>query len=212
MKARVRFCLAVGLSALVVVPVAFATGSGGGSAAPLTGETLITSELGDPGTSEVSGTCNPLGTSTFTFEVTGVAFGPYPGTFTESGTMSFGPFGVIGEPIFPASYDATFTINSPAGTVTGDKHLKLPALTGRGLCGEAAFEGAAEDAVLFEGDLTYTARIGGKVIDRGDSFVSYSDLQVRGVADVNGFAFDESFLSTDQGDDDDDDEDDDEDD
>lgn len=209
MEARIRLGLAVVLSALVVVPAALASGSGG-SAASLTGETLIASELGDPGTSTVAGTCNPLGTSTFDFTVTGVAFGPYPGTFTESGRMTFGPFGVIGQGIFPASFSSTFTINSPVATVYGWKKLAQPVSTGRGLCGEFAFEGGQADAILFEGDLKYAAIIGNKV-DYGDSFISYQDTQLRGVPDFNGFAFDESFVSSAGGGDGDDDDDDDDD-
>src|SRR5215210_1714623 len=50
----------------------------GSAVASLSGESFLASEIGNPGTSTVSGTCNPFGVSTFTFTVTGLAAGPYP--------------------------------------------------------------------------------------------------------------------------------------
>jgi hypothetical protein len=183
--------------------------------APLTGETLLASELGTPGTSTVSGTCNPLGTSTFTFAVTGEAFGPYPGTFTESGTITLGPFG-IGPSIAATSFESTFTINSASGTVTGTKTLTpLGAPTSLGLCGTAAFPTGGANSLHFEGTLSYTASIStptGSGTDSGESHVTLQDTQVRGLAGFNGFNFVETYTSTsspadcdedDQGDDDD---------
>lgn len=184
---------------------------GGSSAASLTGETFLTSELPfNPGSLEVDGTCDPLGTSTFTFSATGVAFGPYPGTFTESGTVT------IESPIGLATFEATFTIDSPAGTVNGRKLREVPAPLG--LCGSAAFPTVPPASTMrFEGNVDYTATIvtpSGTSTDSGTSFVNMGDAQVRGVADFNGFIFSENFTSTatgtcegggDDGDDDDDD-------
>lgn len=207
---RVGLAVIVFLSALVTVQAAWAHKSED-SARSLTGETLLASELGDPGTSTVSGTCNPLSTSTFTFSVSGAAVGPYPGAFTENGTLTFGPFGVPGVGFAPVSFESTFTIMSPAGTVRGTKTLSGVTATGFGACGEFAFEGGDADAVHFEGAVAYTARItttGGATTDTGESFVSYQDTKVRGVAGFNGFNFVETFTSTsgvDDGDDDDDD-------
>lgn len=167
--------------------------------APLTGENLLASELGTPGTSTVSGTCNPFGTSTFTFTVTGVAFGPYPGTFTESGTITLGPFG-IGPSFAATSFDSTFTIDSPAGTVTGTKTLTdLGAPTSLGLCGTAAFPTGGANSLHFDGTLSYTASITtptGSGTDSGESHVTLQDTQIRGQADFNGFNFVETYAST----------------
>jgi hypothetical protein len=212
MRTLIRAGLAVlcFLSTLVAIPAVSANGSDGSGSepVPLTGQVLITSEAGDPGTSEVSGTCNPLGESDFTFVVTGVAIGPYPGTFAEVGSFTLGPVG------FPlVAFEAEFTITSPAGTVTGTKTLEGVTPTHIGACGEFVFSGAEAEAVNFQVPVRYTATIttpGGTATDQGDSFVSYGDTQLRGeAAQGNGFAFDEGFSSTSfSGDDDDDDDDD----
>jgi hypothetical protein len=165
---------------------------------PLTGEALLASELGTPGTSTVTGTCNPFGTSTFQFTVTGQALGPYPGTFTESGTFSFGPFGLPDVGFGVGEFESTFTISSAAGSVHGTKELTVPG-TGFGACGIAAFPTGGANAIDFEGVLTYSAHIttpGGPATDSGESFVNYGDSQLRGVIGFNGFNFDESFTST----------------
>ncbi len=203
MKASITAALATlsVLAAFMGAEGARAGGSGGtpeegeSVVAPLTGEVLITSSAGDPGTSTASGTCNPLGTSTFTFEVTGVAIGPYPGTFVERGTFTLGPAG------FPLqSFDATFTITSPAGLVTGAKTLEGVVPTHSGACGSAVFLGTEPEAFHFQVPVRYTAQIAtpsGTGTDSGASFVTYSETQLRGPAvDGNGFAFDESFEST----------------
>jgi hypothetical protein len=166
--------------------------------APLTGENLLGSELGTPGTSTVSGTCNPLGTSTFTFTVTGEAFGPYPGTFTETGSITLGPFGT--GPFAATSFESTFTINSTAGTVTGSKTLTaVGAPTSLGLCGTAAFPTGGANSLHFDGTLSYSASITtptGSGTDSGESHVTLQDTQIRGQADFNGFNFVESYTST----------------
>lgn len=197
MRKRFRaggFVVAVCLSALFSVPAALANGSGE-ELVPLTGETLITSEAGDPGTSQVDGTCNPLGTSTFTFTVTGVAVGPFPGTFVETGTFTLGP---VGFPI--ESFEATFTITSPAGTVSGTKTLTGATSIGSGVCGAFAFGGTEAEAVDLQTAVRYTAQIttpGGTATDSGDSFANYDETQLRGeAAQGNGFSFTETFTST----------------
>jgi hypothetical protein len=179
---------------LATASAAAAEGSSQGtSVAPLTGESLLASEIGNPGTSTVTGTCNPLGTSTFNFTVTGTATGPYPGTFTETGTVTIGPL------VNATSFNSTFTINSPAGNVTGTKDLTGFEATSLGLCGTAAFPTGGADSLHFEGTVSYTATITtptGTGTDSGESFVNLQDAQVRGVEGFNGFAFAESYTST----------------
>lgn len=167
--------------------------------APLTGENLLASEIGNPGTSTVSGTCNPLDTSTFTFTVTGIATGPYTGTFTETGTVTLGPFGIPGNPLAATSFESTFTIESAAGTVTGTKTLTGFEPTSLGLCGTAVFPTGGADSLHFEGTASYTATITtptGSGTDSGQSFVDLQDAQVRGRAGFNGFAFVETYTSS----------------
>jgi hypothetical protein len=123
------------IGAVLAVVVVLLAGSQGGAAradtttAPtLQGELLTTTgELFDRGAS-----CDPNGTSTEAFHWTGIASGPYPGTFTEDGTLSIGPqtgvgAGRFGFQLGPVlAFDATFAIDSPLGGVTGTKHRIAP--------------------------------------------------------------------------------------
>jgi hypothetical protein len=175
--------------ALVGANQAAAGGKKGAGVAPLTGETLLASESPPVGTSTVSGTCNPLGNSTFDFTVTGEASGPYPGTFTESGTFTISPIALV-------SFDSTFTITSTQGTVTGTKTFTGPLNVGA--CGLLAFPPpASPNAHSLQATLSYTAQITtptGSGSDSGTSVVTYQDTRVRGLG--NGFSFDENFTST----------------
>lgn len=165
----------------------------GSAVASLSGESFLASEIGNPGTSTVSGTCNPFGVSTFTFTVTGLAAGPYPGPFTETGTVTIGPSFNAG------SFDSTFTIDSPAGSVVGSKSLAGFEATSLGLCGTAASPTGGANALRFEGTVSYTATITaptGTGMDSGESFVNLQDSQIRGQIGFNGFAFAESYVST----------------
>jgi hypothetical protein len=83
--------------------------------------------------------CNPAGTSSFTYSTAGLAFGPYPGMFTEMGTITIGPLsgpqaadGFLFGPV--TSVQAFFTIDSPVGQVTGTKELTTPPPDMLGLC------------------------------------------------------------------------------
>src|SRR5918996_3161248 len=95
------------------------------SAAPptLTGETFTAAP-------DITATCNPNGTSTVTFNASGVATGPYPGTFTEVGVATIGPQVLSpggGQSVGTLlAFDAVFTIESPLGNVIGTKALAYP--------------------------------------------------------------------------------------
>jgi hypothetical protein len=171
----------------------------------LAGETFIgtgQSEGGPIGTSEVSGTCNASGISTFTFTVTGTASGPYPGTFTESGSFTLGP--AVTQPdgniVFPPlALDATFTILSATTTITGQKSLSPRTLKPYdfGACGEglAPFGFSTPNAAALQIMARYEAvipRDGKTFRDHGDSFVDYGDLGVRDTP-FNPWAFVETF-------------------
>src|SRR5215210_3016517 len=174
--------------------IAHAAGDEDGVVAPLTGENLAATELGGDGTSTVTGTCNLLGPSTFTFTVTGVATGPYAGTLTESGTVT-----IDNALATTTAFDASFTIDSPTGTVTGTKTLSGTAPAPLGLCGTAAFPTGGADSLHVEGTVDYSATIAtptGTATDSGESFVNLQDAQVRGRVGFNGFAFLETFAST----------------
>jgi len=84
-------------------------------AAPLPPPPTLTGEvLTEPSTISVR---DCLSGGSFTFSAAGPATGPYPGTFTESGSVT-----VDGNTQVTA-FSATFTIQSPQGTVTGQKTL-----------------------------------------------------------------------------------------
>lgn len=82
------------------------------------------------GVPDVTTNCNPEGSSTVTFSVSGVATGPYPGTFTEVGSATIGPQTLSpggGQSIGTLlTFDAVFTIQSTVGDVTGTKTLAFP--------------------------------------------------------------------------------------
>ena len=88
-----------------------------------------------------SESCNPDGTSTISFSSSGMAFGPYPGTYSESGTITIGPDIATdaNPPIFegvPLSVDVTFRIDAVNATITGTKSLfvGVPGTVGLGTC------------------------------------------------------------------------------
>src|SRR4051812_38870085 len=86
----------------------------------LTGEQFL-----DPAPA-VTTACDATGTSTISFSSSGTATGPYPGMYTEVGTVTLGPqtFDVNGTPHgFLLSFDAVFTFHSTVGDVTGTKSL-----------------------------------------------------------------------------------------
>lgn len=79
---------------------------------------------------DVRGNCTPAAGQTFTitYSAEGVALGPYPGTFKESGTvevlLAVVPYSGFGYAIGPVtSWTANFTIDSPVGQVRGTKTL-----------------------------------------------------------------------------------------
>ena len=134
---------------LVMIGVLFALVAGPARAADpppsLAGETFWgfdRNNFGFTPQGQISGTCDPNGISTITFGGTGTATGPYPGTFTESGTVSFHP-----PPSFLAtSFEATFTIDSPVGQVSG---TKSGFISGGGSCAEFVGELTVETGTEF---------------------------------------------------------------
>lgn len=101
----------------------------------LTGEFLVASPV------DITATCSETGTSTISYSASGLAFGPYAGTFTEVGTVTIGQTPptpaqfVNGFPLTRvATLVAFFTIDSEAGQVTGTKRLIVESDQVLGLC------------------------------------------------------------------------------
>jgi hypothetical protein len=170
------------------------------------------------GAPQIAATCNPGGTSTITYFVTGVANGPYPGTFAEVGRFTIGPEnaprfinGFQSGPV--TSFDAVFAINSPVGKVTGVKTLVIPS-TVVGTCydfsafvlpgGFPTISGTFREMCACPFGLAYQARItapdGSQFADSGQSGVLINQLNATVVAGPGSItpsnAFNEAFQSS----------------
>jgi hypothetical protein len=173
------------LLTLCVAIVALAVQLVGASAATppptLTGETLL-GGLFTPEASSVvvtSASCDPGGTSTFTYQASGPASLPYAGTYSETGTVTIGPQTTAGTP--PSgqvtSWTASFTINSAIGTVAGTKSLPPNTPDIAGICTGTDVSPAQESAATgAQSVLLYTATItvpgGSQFMDKGGSQAS----------------------------------------
>jgi hypothetical protein len=156
-----------------------------GQAVSLDGESLESS-LAIPGqeTSFGNFVCDKAGSTAVSFTTQGSAFGPYSGTFVESGSFTIGPqtdtsidtrgVGAI------TAFQATFTITSqfPVGTVTGTKQLSPTAPTAPSL---AAFGSCDPDgssppndviAAIGNPHVVYDAQINATTGSRTDSGTS----------------------------------------
>jgi hypothetical protein len=143
----------VGLLLLVAAALAPAATAGtppglGGEQLTAASTTIQSCTVGDAG-------------GTFAYTVSGTATGPYPGTFTESGTATVGPL----DPTFRhrvLALSGSFTIDSPTGHVTGS-HAFAP--TGpelvnvpRGDC-SYGWTGVSGSLFVFQNALRYTSTI-----------------------------------------------------
>jgi hypothetical protein len=148
------------------------TTAGAQSPPPLSGEALFSffapcndaascrAELANPTPAPhvVQGNCDPQGVTTFTFDVSGTAAGPYSGTFTEHASVTFGPQtlapvggsqnDIFGSQTFAfnagpvLTWDASFTIASPTGQVSGTKQLVSSGPVDVGVCADLVNEQA----------------------------------------------------------------------
>ena len=162
-------CLILGVLGLGAVDAQAATPSS------LAGETFTSQRVQG---STLTGSCNGEGGS-FSFSVSGTAAGPFPGTFTESGSFTALRDG------FLTDFSSTFTITSTSGTVTGTK--RLVGGDSQVLCDD---EGSLSTVLNFT--TAYTATINGTGRDHGAATVNISGLPL-----VPGAApdFSESFGS-----------------
>ena len=171
---------AVVLLALLAACVALAVTAGGANAATGTvtvtaqAQTPLTSEFaGGPAATITSGSCNPTGDSVYTFEISSPVSGPYPGTFTASGSVTVGPQvdeipGAPGQYRGPiTAFEASFTITSPAGVVTGTQSLVPDSAANYGVC----VFGAAQ---ITASQLTYQATLPGGWTDRGTTWANFN--------------------------------------
>ena len=194
---------------IAVVAVALAAAATAAAQFPptLTGEFFLADRLAGPGTLNVVGNCNPTGTSTISYSASGAASGPYPGTFTETGSAVIGP---LTAPHFVGGFefgfltrlDAVFTIDSVTGQVTGSKSLVVPS-TALGLCYDTSpgtFRELSPDATGFGLHYDATIETGGMAFgDTGDSALTLVDCDSGGNPLGCGTAtavFNEAFRSS----------------
>jgi hypothetical protein len=197
---RVLAVTAVSLG--VLAPASF------GQAVSLNGE-LLESTLTIPGqqTTFDNFTCDKAGTTTVNFSTQGSAFGPYSGTFVETGSFTIGPqtdTSIDSRGVGPiTAFQASFTINStfPVGTVTGTKQLSptaptTPSLAAFGSC-DPTGSSPPNDVVAAVSDpnLVYSAQINATTGSGANS--GTSGVAIRSLPPVPGLiTFTEGFNST----------------
>jgi hypothetical protein len=180
------------------------------TAQPLSGEFLGSG--GEDFT--VTATCSETGTSTISYSAFGAAVGPYPGTFTEVGTVTIGQTPAGGFSLgFPlkrvTTLEAFFTIDSPDGQVTGRKRLVAQTDEVVGVCADftdytppsgSPISGSYQRVCACPFGLSYEAIIEtatGTFQDQGRSGLLIEELQLTaggGVAEAD--VFNEAFNSS----------------
>jgi hypothetical protein len=141
---RSRWHVAGAITLLLIVGFVITTAKvarAAGAPATLEGEVLSTNTW-----QNVVFACGTPTTASFT--VTGTATGPYPGPFTEDVQVTWDGTGTV------TSLSATFTIDSPAGQVTGTKGPVTDGHNGGSFCGVGSTL-----AFHFEADARYDANI-----------------------------------------------------
>jgi hypothetical protein len=174
--------LALALAVLVAAAVASAKPAPSAPPPSLSGEAFA----GTP--TITSANCNPAGQSTFTYHIIGGAFGPYPGTFEETGVVTIGPqVGAFpsGDPL--VSLTADFTIDSVVGQVQGTKEL-VPGPNALGICIEPVHFATAIN-LQYEAIITTAT---GVFHDEGTSNLG----SVGSVSPTGELGFSEGFVST----------------
>jgi hypothetical protein len=164
-------CLTLGVLGLGTVEAHAATPSS------LAGETFTSEHVEG---STLTGDCTGNGNEgSFNFSVSGTATGPFPGTFTESGSFTTLRSGFISD------FSSTFAITSTAGTVTGSK-----VVTGELGQASCSFLGGAVEVSTTNLATTYAATLNGAQRTTGTATVS-----ILGLLGVGAPIFSESFAS-----------------
>lgn len=154
------------------------------------------------GTVDVQASCNPDRSGTASYTVSGAALGPYPGTYTESGTITLGA-PLPTNPFFNRveTLQATFTIDSPVGRVTGTKTLRADRPSNSPVSAGSC-ENVGRLIFFLVRDASYEARIqtaAGEYVDRGFTSLRLDSVNRPSSPDpVQGFFYEEyrSRLST----------------
>ena len=140
----------------------------------------------------------PTGGGTYSWSVVaGIAVGPYSGTYTETGTVTFGALVLdpanVHQPIL--DFHVSFEIDSPLGHVTGTKSIGPNPDDLRGGCGTGS---SGHEFAQLEGPLVYDAQIvavEGTFRDSGTAFISNSAFCPGGGECVLGINIESFVLS-----------------
>ena len=146
----------------------------------------------------LEGLCQPGGT-TFDFSASGIATGPYPGTFMETGTFRFGPpspgFLTTSVVAFESSFRVDATLAGGPAEVTGTKRL---AFVGIGDCTDVPIGDPFRSQRIAIVQATYEARIKtsrGVYFDRGTADVRLFEFFEPGDPSQGQWGFSELFIS-----------------
>jgi hypothetical protein len=145
----------------------------------------------------LEGLCQPAGT-TFAFAASGIATGVYPGTFTETGTVSFGPpsgFLMTTVVAFESSFRIQSVFDGSPAEITGTKRL---AFAGIGDCSDVAAGSGLRSTRIAIMQAAYEARIKtarGVYFDRGGSDVRLSEFYDPADPSERQSQFSELFIS-----------------
>ena len=216
-----RFVIGIGVLAAMALLVTATATAAKPPPPPPNNPTLTGENFTGTITSVSNMNCNQGDTSSsYSFDASGTAIGPYPGTFTEHVNVSQTNNGISSYPAsFPGGIDATFnenqgtlsqltanfTITSATGTVMGTKTLTANA-GDFGVCASSATISIAgfpfgttpaEDFIAQSGNLTYNATIttaAGTSQDSGTASLAADQLSLPLVAPTAG-PFQEDFAS-----------------
>ena len=147
----------------------------------------------------LEGLCQQSGT-TFQFSASGIATGPYPGTFTETGTVTIRPTGVTGPfnarvVAFESSFRIDSVVDGSPVEVTGTKTL---AFVGLGHCSDVAVGEPFLSTRIAIVPVNYEARIRtshGVYFDRGSGQASLSEFYEPEDLAIGQRNFGEIFIS-----------------
>jgi hypothetical protein len=171
------------------------------SGGTLNGETLSRATGGtDTSAFDITNlNCTQGGVAGFDFSTAGTATGPYPGTYAESGSVTFqnAPGGVI------LSFSSSFTITSGTNVITGTKQLAPvqppQGVNNRGACQVLPNGNLAVSNIFIIVAAQYTANIptaNGTVTETGTSRVSGSANVARnpdGSVFAGSYSFNETY-------------------
>jgi hypothetical protein len=131
-------------------------------AGTLSGE-VLSGPANNPATFNVTSlNCVANGVSSFNFTSQGIATGPYPGTYVESGSITFDNNLTPGAPRPILSFSSTFTITSGVTVITGTKDVApspAPPFANNGVCQSLPNGPLTVDSLTVNFAATYTATI-----------------------------------------------------